>query len=162
MHSYHKQVLPVFLLSYCPHTFEWLCTPGWNWFKLVSIFLHHYYGYLFQFEVFCVQTANDEQNVFSFCFPRNYIYKKKNTRFTSPLKLKTKKKKYIYIDTHRAQCSGVKGFPSWILHGLSSSKTSKQSSWPVSQIAQATHLTYDCFSNANKPLRLKRSELLPW
>lgn len=33
--------------------------------------------------------------------------------------------------TYRAQCSGVKGFPSLILHGLISSKTSKQSSWPA-------------------------------
>ena len=32
--------------------------------------------------------------------------------------------------THRAQCKGLKGLPSWILNGLCSSKTSKQSSCP--------------------------------
>lgn len=40
------------------------------------------------------------------------------------------------LDTHRAQCRGVKGFPSSWIHVLNSSKTSKQSSCPKKKHTQ--------------------------
>lgn len=40
------------------------------------------------------------------------------------------------INTHRAQCRGVKGFPSSWINVLNSSKTSKQSSCPENKYTQ--------------------------